>query len=82
MSNINELKMYKLFLSLGILLPTLLFGQVSGLVINEFMAFNDACCVDEHAEFDDWLEIYNNSPGPIDLANFFLTDDFNNPMRQ
>jgi len=31
---------------------------------------------DEPGEFPDWIEIYNGTPGTIDLEGMYLTDDF------
>ncbi len=45
------------------------------LVINEFLASNDACCADEYGEFDDWLELYNYGTDTIDIAGFYFSDD-------
>lgn len=51
---------------------------VSGsLVINEFMADNETTVSDQDGEFDDWIELYNNSEEPINLDGFYLTDDPN-----
>lgn len=48
------------------------------LVINEFMASNSDYVSDLAGEFDDWIELYNNSNELIDLTGFFLSDDFSN----
>lgn len=48
-------------------------------VINEFMADNGHCITDASNEFEDWVELYNNTPDTIDIADFYLTDDFNQP---
>lgn len=49
---------------------------VSGsLVINEFMASNETIMGDQDGEFDDWIELYNNSEEAINLEGFFLSDD-------
>ncbi|OAV45697.1 CotH kinase family protein [Lewinella sp. 4G2] len=45
------------------------------LVINEFMAANDATQADQDGEFDDWIELYNNTASPIALDGFYLSDD-------
>ncbi len=45
------------------------------LFINEFLASNDACCADEHGEYDDWIEIYNPGATAVNLAGFYITDD-------
>ncbi|MEO0334066.1 MAG: lamin tail domain-containing protein [Bacteroidota bacterium] len=48
---------------------------VGELVINEFMASNDFIQADQDGEYDDWIELYNNSTESIDLAGYFLSDD-------
>lgn len=48
---------------------------VGDLVINEFMASNDAAVADQDDEYDDWIELYNNSSSAIDLEGYFLSDD-------
>ncbi len=50
-------------------------GSNYKLVINEFLASNDACCADENGEFDDWIELYNYGSDTINIAGFFLSDD-------
>jgi len=45
------------------------------LVINEFMAANDTTQADQDGEFDDWIELYNNTDENIALGGFHLTDD-------
>jgi len=50
-------------------------------VINEFMASNDAAQADQDGEFDDWIELYNNSSSAIDLAGYFLSDDGDELMK-
>ncbi len=50
---------------------------VGDLVINEFMASNDATVADQDGEFDDWIEFYNNSSTTIDLEGYYLSDDAN-----
>ncbi len=45
------------------------------LYINEFLASNDSCCADEHGEYDDWIEIYNPGPNPVDIGGMYITDD-------
>ena len=45
------------------------------LVINEFMADNRTTKTDESGEFDDWIELYNNSSEDIYIGDLFLSDD-------
>ena len=49
------------------------------LVINEFMASNDSTVTDPQGEYDDWIEIYNNGPIPVDIGGMYLTDDLLEP---
>ncbi len=53
-------------------------GASGSVVINELMASNQTSVSDQDGEFDDWAELYNNSPNPIDLSGWFLSDDFQN----
>jgi len=46
--------------------------------INEFLAKNNTINVDEFSEYDDWLELYNNSSDTINLHNHYLSDDLDN----
>ncbi len=45
------------------------------LVINEFMASNTSKVQDAEGEYEDWIELYNNSNAPIDLRGKYLSDD-------
>ncbi|MBM3404922.1 MAG: T9SS type A sorting domain-containing protein [Bacteroidetes bacterium] len=49
------------------------------LVINEFMADNTSTMPDQNGEYDDWIELYNNTSGFIDLSGFHLSDDPSDP---
>lgn len=53
---------------------------VSGLIINEIATQNQSYR-DEYGDKDDWIEIYNNSSEPIDIANFFVSDKLNNKVK-
>jgi hypothetical protein len=53
------------------------------LVINEFLAFNSSCCPDDDsgtAEFDDWIEIYNDGDAPVDIGGYHVSDSKGNPF--
>ncbi|MCC7502106.1 MAG: lamin tail domain-containing protein, partial [Flavobacteriales bacterium] len=43
-------------------------------VINEVMAKNVSTAEDEYNEAEDWIELYNPTPDPVDLSGWFLTD--------
>lgn len=47
------------------------------IVINELMADNEASLQDPAGEYDDWLELYNNSDELIDLSGWYMSDDAN-----
>ncbi|MEZ4886051.1 MAG: CotH kinase family protein [Chitinophagales bacterium] len=51
------------------------------LVINEFMASNDATVADQDGEFEDWIELYNNGSESINLEGYFLSDDAEDLMQ-
>ncbi len=52
--------------------PTIAVGD---LVINEIMASNETTVTDQDGEYDDWLELYNNSSETLSLDNLYLSDD-------
>lgn len=50
-------------------------------VINELMARNTTTISDEYDEFDDWIELYNNSIYGIDLSGYYLSDNLSFPTK-
>jgi hypothetical protein len=52
----------------------------AGLFINEFLASNDICFADEAGEFDDWVELYNSSSGPIDVGGMYIADNLEDEL--
>ncbi|MEO6034384.1 MAG: lamin tail domain-containing protein, partial [Verrucomicrobiota bacterium] len=52
------------------------------LFINEWMASNSSFLRDPmDQDFDDWIELYNPSAAPVDLAGFRMTDDLADPVK-
>jgi len=51
-------------------------------VINEFLASNDSLSgiADQDGEYDDWIELYNNTNNEIDLSNVYISDKFSKPQ--
>ena len=47
----------------------------SPLVINEFLADNEATLLDGDGDASDWIEVYNAVPHAVDLSGWALTDD-------
>ena len=54
---------------------------VGDLVINELMADNETVLSDSEGEYNDWLELYNNSSETISLAGYALSDDADEPSK-
>lgn len=50
-------------------------------LITEFMADNATTRVDGDGNFSDWIEIHNPTPGALNLAGWYLTDDLADPDR-
>ncbi|MEE4312737.1 MAG: CotH kinase family protein [candidate division KSB1 bacterium] len=49
---------------------------VSGdVVVNEFMASNSSTIADPDGEYDDWIELFNNTDNDISLTGYYLSDD-------
>lgn len=48
---------------------------VGDLVINEIMAANETTVTDQDGDYDDWIELYNNSSNTVSLDNLYLSDD-------
>jgi len=55
--------------------------EEGALVINEFLADNQETETDQDDEFDDWIEIYNNSDDDLSLWGFYLSDNLDDPDR-
>jgi hypothetical protein len=45
------------------------------LIISEFMADNESGLQDAQGDREDWIEIFNGTPNPIELSGYWLTDD-------
>jgi len=72
-------------LSRLLLIPILIFTPFtveSQVRIAEFLAANVSTRLDPDAyEFSDWIELHNAGDQPIDLTDFFLTDNLGNPTK-
>ena len=53
----------------------------TNVVINEFMADNQDYITDNYFEYEDWIELYNNSNNDFDLTGLYLSDDKSNYMK-
>ncbi|MCL5280695.1 MAG: CotH kinase family protein, partial [Planctomycetes bacterium] len=50
-------------------------------VINEVLASNSHTRADPQGEYDDWIELYNQSSAPVNLGGMYLTDDPAEPIK-
>ena len=70
--NLNSAKTMKsILLFLTLFLSASTYGQLH---INEIMASNTSTLVDNNGIYNDWIEIYNQSGTPVDLANYYMSD--------
>jgi parallel beta-helix repeat protein len=54
---------------------------IKGLYINEFLADNKKIIANDDGEFDDWIEFYNDSDKPVNMAGLYITDNLDNPLK-
>jgi lamin tail-like protein/type IX secretion system substrate protein len=45
------------------------------------MASNSLTVSDQNAEYDDWVELYNNTSSTVNLENYYLSDDISEPYK-
>ncbi len=53
----------------------------NGVVINELLPKNSRNGSDQDGEFDDWIELYNNSDQSLDISGYYLSDSKKNPTK-
>ncbi len=57
------------------------YSSAQSIVINEVLTSNSNGLADEFGENPDWIELYNKSNVPVDLAGYGLTDDATKPFK-
>ena len=57
--------------------PTILSRR--SLMINEFLAKNDTCCIDNYGEVESFIEIFNGSDSIVSLNGMMLTTHLHDP---
>jgi hypothetical protein len=53
----------------------------SKVVINELLPINNNVVADQNGEFEDWIELYNQSDEDVDLSGYYLSDSKKNPTK-
>jgi hypothetical protein len=62
--------------ALGLLaVANCLSALAQDVVINEFVAVNDALLLDSDGDSSDWIELHNRGSSPVSLFDWSLTDD-------
>jgi len=51
---------------------------IGNIVINEFQASNSSTVMDQDGEYEDWIELYNNSSIAISIDTMYLSDEASN----
>ncbi len=72
------MKDFYLLLITGVLLlgpHAYMNAQEPALIITEFMALNETVLADEDGDYSDWIELYNQSSGTLNVAGWGLTDE-------
>jgi Na+-transporting methylmalonyl-CoA/oxaloacetate decarboxylase gamma subunit len=55
--------------------------RTSFLKINEILVINEDNFQDDYGNKSSWIEIYNASPGTVNMAGCYFTNDLNNPKK-
>jgi hypothetical protein len=55
--------------------------RTTSLRINEILVINEDNYEDDYGKKYPWIEIYNSSPGTVNVAGCFLTNDINEPKK-
>ncbi len=76
------MKKYRVVLGLCMLFVFLAGVQAqraTSLRLNEILVINQDNFMDGYGKKNSWIEIFNTSPGTVDIAGCFLTNDINKP---
>ncbi len=56
-------------------------GTNAQLRINEICSSNDSLLRDQFGDYPDWIEFYNPNEEPIQMSDYFITDDLDVPKK-
>ncbi|MBL7925020.1 MAG: CotH kinase family protein [Bacteroidia bacterium] len=74
-------KTYLSFLVIFLLLQFIPSASQAQVLINEYSASNLSQFIDDHSDYEDFVELYNASGAPVSLAGYHLSDDSANYMK-
>jgi len=69
-----EYEYYSLFATISMM-------NAGDVAINEVLATNTTISSDQNGEYDDWIELYNNTSNYISLDNAYLSDSYSTPLK-
>ena len=64
-----------------ILLCSIAHGMGQSILINEIMSDNESTITDEDGDYPDWIELLNSGSDPVNVNQFGLSDDPDEPFR-
>ncbi len=67
-----------LIIAVALLTTTTSLAQV---VINEYSCANLSSYIDNHSDYEDWVELYNPSNTAINLTGYYLSDNTKKPTK-
>ena len=71
----------KKFLIVGVLIMWAIATNAQNIVVNEFLSVNESSIVDEDGELSDWVELYNDGSGTVNLNGWHLSDNEDDPTK-
>ena len=51
------------------------------IVVNEYSCSNLDQFPDNYGKHEDWIELYNTSSSPVNMAGYYLSDDEDEPKK-
>jgi hypothetical protein len=66
------------FYTINAIYPTINAGE---LAVNEIMASNVSTVTDPNGQYEDWVELYNNSANTLSLDNLYMSDGVTNMVQ-
>ncbi|MDF2699839.1 MAG: hypothetical protein K0Q49_1395 [Haloplasmataceae bacterium] len=79
--SVNVLLIILILYFIGSILEQENFENPNQLYINEVMVSNGSTLLDANGNYSDWIELYNDSNLDINLANYYLTDHFDDLIK-